>query len=63
MASSLFTTIFAFAIMVVAVHKYGNGKYGLLSYFPEFIYISLFMFICAALKPEKGIEWEKTPTS
>ena len=63
MASSLLTTIFTFAIMAVAVHKYGNGKYGLLLYFPDFIRISLFMFRSAALKPEKGIDWEKTPTS
>jgi len=63
LASSLLTLIFTIAVMVVAVRKYGNGKYGLLLHFPDFIRISLFMFKCAAIKPEKGMEWEKTPTS
>jgi cellulose synthase/poly-beta-1,6-N-acetylglucosamine synthase-like glycosyltransferase len=60
--ASLLTVIFTVALMAVAVHKYGNKKYSLLAYFPVFIFISLFMFKCAALKPQKGLEWNKTPT-
>jgi len=60
--ASLLTIIFTVALMVIAVHRYGNKKHSLLAYFPMFIFISLFMFKCAALKPEKGLEWDKTPT-
>jgi len=59
--ASLLTIIFTVALMAVAVHKYGNKKYSLLAYFPVFIFITLFMFKCAALKPQKGLEWNKTP--
>jgi len=58
---SLLTIIFTLALMAVSVHRYGNKKYSLLAYFPVFIFISLFMFKCAALKPQKGLEWNKTP--
>jgi len=60
--ASLLTIIFTVALMVVAVHRYGNNRYSLLTYFSVFIFISLFMFKCAALKPQKGLEWNKTTT-
>lgn len=60
--ASLLTIIFTAALMAIAVHRYGNKKYSLLAYFPVFTFISLFMFKCAALKPQKGLEWDKTPT-
>ena len=63
MTSALLTLLFAIAIMVVAVHKYGNRKYSLLLHFPRFIHISLFMFKSGAIQPEKGMEWEKTPVT
>lgn len=58
--SCLLTIILTIAVMGVSVHKYGNRKYMLLAYFPVFIFISLFMFVCAAVKPKKGTEWNKT---
>jgi cellulose synthase/poly-beta-1,6-N-acetylglucosamine synthase-like glycosyltransferase len=57
----LLTIIFTVVLMTVSVHKYGNKKYRLLAYFPVFIFISLFMFKGATMKPEKGLEWNKTP--
>ena len=60
--ASLLTIILTVALMVVSVHRYGNKKYSLLAYFPVFIFISLFMFKCGALKPQKGLDWSKTPT-
>lgn len=60
--ASLLTIIFTMALMAVSVHRYGNKKYSLLTYFPVFAFISLFMFKSAALKPQKGLEWNKTPT-
>jgi cellulose synthase/poly-beta-1,6-N-acetylglucosamine synthase-like glycosyltransferase len=60
--ASLLTIIFTVALMIVSVHKYGNKKYSLIAYYPIFIFISLFMFKCAVLKPQKGQEWSKTPT-
>lgn len=63
MTGALLTLFFTIAIMVVAVHKYGNKRYSLLLHFPRFIHISLFMFKSAAIQPEKGMEWEKTPAT
>jgi len=63
MTSALLTLFFTIAIMVVAVHKYGNKRYSLLLHFPRYVYIYLYMFRYAAIQPEKGVEWEKTPTS
>jgi len=63
MTSALLTLFFTIAIMVVAVHKYGNKEYSLLLHFPRFIHISLFMFKSAAIQPEKGMEWKKSPAT
>jgi cellulose synthase/poly-beta-1,6-N-acetylglucosamine synthase-like glycosyltransferase len=58
----LLTIIFTVVLMAVSVHKYGNKKYSLLAYFPVFIFISLAMFKSAAVRPQKGMGWDKTAT-
>ena len=63
MTSALLTLFFTIAIMVVAVHKYGNKRYSLLLHFPRYVYIYLYMFRYAAIQPEKSVEWEKTPAT
>jgi cellulose synthase/poly-beta-1,6-N-acetylglucosamine synthase-like glycosyltransferase len=57
------TIISTVALMALSVRKYGNRKYSLLAYFPVFIFVSLVMFKNAAVKPEKGMEWNETKTT
>lgn len=59
--ASLVTIISTVSLMAVSVYKYGNRKFGLLAYFPVYIYTSFFMFGNATVKPEKTNEWTETP--